>query len=550
MGKKSRLQKDAKKRAQFRQTDPKSMTQHTGSCEIDLSVIIPAYNLEDCIGKCLDSVLAQEIEKMEIIVVNDCSTDKTSDIIQAYAQKHSQIIPIDMAVNQGPAGARNAALDVAKGEFIHFCDGDDAVPEGAYKEFLRVAWEEKADIVTGNYSRLYPNEHNAVRPFSHYSAPTGLERCFESGNTMLWNKIYRRDLIEREHLRFDASMVLYEDYLFYSQFILKNPVAEYTDMYVYTYTEPAVRSTDGNIRYANIECALNLDRAWRKIFSSGIQKNYKLWREAYWHNLSWYYNWSWKWIQNLQVRQHAFEILRSLVCWVEQTVEFCSWLQPGGAQEFFDIFHIDYVTFCSIRCEDYLLHLAVLDNIHPRGPSAAAEEELERVPYLQRDDVLRKSIREQLVDLQTSYQGAHVNKALWKNHYWNLIDSIVNDYWRQVMNFEEREALFLEIKVQLNKILEQNLFLRLSTPDDVWRFKQIFCVDYATLQALNTSQYMAVCIPRFTDGGKAENGGGYAYTPELIDYFVTACRDGRVGLRGILKSLKAWLTFKLARKKR
>lgn len=544
MGKKNRLQKNAKKRVQFLQTDPRSKTQHAKCCEIDLSVIIPAYNLENCIGKCLNSVLAQEIEKMEIIVVNDCSTDKTSDIIQAYAQKHSQIIPIDMAVNQGPAAARNAALDVAKGEFIHFCDGDDAVPEGAYKELFRVAREEEADIVTGNYSRLYPNEHNAVRPFSHYSAPTGLERCFESGNTTLWNKIYRRSLIVKGHLRFDESMRCMEDSLFHFCYILQGAKMSYTDMSVYIYREPILRAFDGNIRFANIDCAQGMDSLWRRTFSYDIQGNQRLWRQAYQHNLSWYYNWSWKWIQDLQVRQQAFEILRGLVCWVEQTVEFCSWSQPSGAQEFFDIFHIDYATFCSIRCEDYLLHLAVLDNIHPRVPLSAVEEELEPIPYSEKDRMLENSIRKQLADLAASYQGEHVNKRVWKTHYWNLIDTIINDYWRQIQNFEKKKALFERIIEEMDNSWERNRFLRLSTPDDVWRFKQIFCVDYATLKVLNTSQYMAVCIQRFTDGG------GYAYTLEPIDYFVTACRDGRVGLRGILKSLKAWFMFKLARRKR
>ena len=184
--------------------------------KIDLSAIIPAYKVEKSIADCLESILKQNVDKMEIIIIDDGSIDNTRTIIEKYAEKYKQIVPVFCFENKGVSAARNAGLDVAHGDYIHFCDGDDSVPDRAYEELLRIAKEENADLVTGNYSRMYPNENSVIKPFSHYTAPTGKERCFESGNSMLWNKIYRRSLFEKNHLRFDEELKIYEDCLFFS----------------------------------------------------------------------------------------------------------------------------------------------------------------------------------------------------------------------------------------------------------------------------------------------------------------------------------------------
>ena len=101
-----------------------------------ISVIVPAYNLEDCLGRALDSILKQGIKEMEVIVVDDLSSDGTWELIKKYEKKDSRIIPIHMDHRSKPSGARNAALEVARGKYIHFCDGDDAVPAKSYKIML------------------------------------------------------------------------------------------------------------------------------------------------------------------------------------------------------------------------------------------------------------------------------------------------------------------------------------------------------------------------------------------------------------------------------
>ena len=93
-----------------------------------ISVIVPAYNLEECLGRALDSILQQNIKDMEVIVVDDLSSDGTWELIKKYEKKDNRIKSIHMDHRSKPSGARNAALEVAKGKYIHFCDGDDAVP--------------------------------------------------------------------------------------------------------------------------------------------------------------------------------------------------------------------------------------------------------------------------------------------------------------------------------------------------------------------------------------------------------------------------------------
>ena len=115
-----------------------------------ISVIVPAYNLEDCLGRALDSILKQGIKNMEVIVVDDMSSDGTWELIKKYEKNDNRIISIRMNHRSKPSGARNAALEVAKGKYIHFCDGDDAVPAKSYKVMLEVAEKQNVDIVTGN----------------------------------------------------------------------------------------------------------------------------------------------------------------------------------------------------------------------------------------------------------------------------------------------------------------------------------------------------------------------------------------------------------------
>lgn len=124
---------------------------------LNLSIIIPAYNVQEWIGECLDSMKALSRDDFEVIVVNDGSTDKTKEIVQSYADsfRHFQILD---QMNQGLSLARNNGLSIAKGMYVFFCDSDDYIDPKEFNEFLMKTLELDVDVSVGNGLNLFGNE--------------------------------------------------------------------------------------------------------------------------------------------------------------------------------------------------------------------------------------------------------------------------------------------------------------------------------------------------------------------------------------------------------
>ena len=120
-----------------------------------ISVIIPAYNAEKYLSEALDSVVFQTMHDSdyEIIIVNDGSTDHTSDILHSYQKKYPNIIVCNKE-NGGPSSARNAGLDMARGEYIYFFDADDVLINDTLSALFSCAKEHHSDLIIGNYDVL------------------------------------------------------------------------------------------------------------------------------------------------------------------------------------------------------------------------------------------------------------------------------------------------------------------------------------------------------------------------------------------------------------
>ena len=116
-----------------------------------VSVIVPVYNTEKYLPKCLDSLTGQTLSDIEIICINDCSPDNSLAVLQEYAKKDNRIKIIDFKENKGAAVARNAGIDTATGEYIGFVDSDDYVDPDFYEKLYAKAKETSADVVKGNY---------------------------------------------------------------------------------------------------------------------------------------------------------------------------------------------------------------------------------------------------------------------------------------------------------------------------------------------------------------------------------------------------------------
>ena len=165
-----------------------------------ISIIIPAYNIENYLGRCLDSIINQTYQNLEIIVVDDGSIDNTPNILDEYAKKDKRIIPLHQN-NQGVSMARNNALDIATGDYIGFVDGDDIIDEDMFETLLDYIVKKNVDIAHCGYQMVFPN-----RIDYYYNTGESLlldqeEGVFEllSGTRIepgLWNKLYRAKLFD------------------------------------------------------------------------------------------------------------------------------------------------------------------------------------------------------------------------------------------------------------------------------------------------------------------------------------------------------------------
>ncbi len=124
--------------------------------KVKISIIVPAYNAEAYLEKCLDSILAQTHQNIEVIAVDDGSTDGTGSIIDSYANKDSRVVALHQ-VNSGVTKARFAGLRRASGEWFGFVDGDDFIESDMYERLLKNALEYHADISHCGYRMIFPN---------------------------------------------------------------------------------------------------------------------------------------------------------------------------------------------------------------------------------------------------------------------------------------------------------------------------------------------------------------------------------------------------------
>lgn len=214
-----------------------------------VSVIIPVYNVERYIDKCLEMLLCQTYKNIEILLIDDGSSDNSGKICDKYMEEHDNIRTFH--IEQGLCAARNTGLCEASGDYIVFVDSDDYV----YSEetiYIMVNELEKtgADIVAGNYSRLWNEKLLPAREHAHFSKnPPESEKfkfgAFYSIGTMsyLWGKMYRRSFLEENEIHFE-NFIYAEDKAFSVMCYLCGAVYAYVDEAVYVY-----RKNDDSISY-------------------------------------------------------------------------------------------------------------------------------------------------------------------------------------------------------------------------------------------------------------------------------------------------------------
>lgn len=208
----------------------------------EVSIIIPVYKVEKYLSRCLDSVLNQTFTNFEVILVDDCSPDKSGEICDEYAKKDSRIKVIHREKNGGLSVARNSGLAVACGEFISFIDSDDHVTSDYLEKLLRMAKENGADIVhCGYYEDVNGNIKTSTTATDGDKGIVTSKQAFgylygdyESNvlNFMVWNKLFTRSSID--NLLF-AEGLKSEDCIFVSQAIMQSKKVYISNVPLYHY---------------------------------------------------------------------------------------------------------------------------------------------------------------------------------------------------------------------------------------------------------------------------------------------------------------------------
>lgn len=189
-----------------------------------LSVIVPVYNTENYLDKCLKSILNQSYQNIEVIIINDGSTDNSEEIINNYKEQYPDKIISINEENHGQAYSRNKGLEIASGKLISFVDSDDYIEPDMFKKMIDVLESENSDMVICD---MYYEKNSKKEKVSG----TDFENIYES-IVSVCNKIFKKTIINNQ--KFIENM-WYEDYNFFINLCLKNPKYSLCKEPLYTY---------------------------------------------------------------------------------------------------------------------------------------------------------------------------------------------------------------------------------------------------------------------------------------------------------------------------
>lgn len=205
-----------------------------------ISVIVPVYNTAPYLNQCLSSILTQTYSDLEIICINDGSTDESLKILQTIAQNDPRVIVLSQE-NSGVSAARNAGLEMAHGDYVAFVDSDDELEPDMYETLLNLATDYHADIAHCGYKKIHlDGTEKDVQGTKKLLVQDSWEAayCLLAGENFtggLWNKLYKRELFSDVH--FDTSLKINEDVLVNVQVFCKAKKLVFFDVPKYHYFE-------------------------------------------------------------------------------------------------------------------------------------------------------------------------------------------------------------------------------------------------------------------------------------------------------------------------
>lgn len=266
--------------------------------KIKLTIIVPVYNAEKYLRQCLDSIVTQTLKEIEIICVNDGSTDLSLEILEEYQKKDLRIHVISK-INDGLGAARNTGIAAAQGDYIGFVDSDDFIENDMFQKLYDKAIKADADVAIGNIKLFHDNTktYEVYRNEKVYSAIGRLNAFSAKGvpwiveNIGVWDRIYRREFIESYNLR-NPEHIIYEDALFsFQTSILANRIVVVNDAFYIYRKNIGTAITDKEVANDNYKfdflknCQAIRDFLIQQNVYPQFQKNYLnyFFKNALWH---------------------------------------------------------------------------------------------------------------------------------------------------------------------------------------------------------------------------------------------------------------------------
>lgn len=187
-----------------------------------VSIVVPVYNIEKYIGRCIESLLGQTYEELEIILVDDGGTDKSADICDEYAKRYSSVSVVHKT-NGGLSDARNKGAEKARGKYLFFVDGDDTVSPCMVEKTVQCAEKLDADMVIFDYESI--EEETGRRDLYHFGLPEDqaftMKDCPEVliKSPSAWSRMYKKEFWDRTGIRYPIGLH-YEDLATTPRFLL------------------------------------------------------------------------------------------------------------------------------------------------------------------------------------------------------------------------------------------------------------------------------------------------------------------------------------------
>ena len=215
-----------------------------------VSIIIPVYNVEKYITQCLRSVINQSYENLEILLIDDCGSDKSMTLAEKF-MTDGRVRVLHHATNRGLGPARNTGIEAASGKYLYFLDSDDWISEDAIERLVLEAEKTKSDIVNSTVD-VFPNDTtitnvNQAASLHHclnFLASSGVydvnlenykKICQEVLPVMAWSKLFLREFLNKGNLRFVDAKLEHEDEGFFHKCMVNNPRIAIIDARSYHY---------------------------------------------------------------------------------------------------------------------------------------------------------------------------------------------------------------------------------------------------------------------------------------------------------------------------